>query len=52
MVTPDKDFGQLVTDRILMYKPGRAGSPPEVLGPRDLPAGGWRTPTRCATSWA
>lgn len=36
MVTPDKDFGQLVTDRILMYKPGRAGSPPEVLGPKEI----------------
>jgi DNA polymerase-1 len=36
MVTPDKDFGQLVTDRILMYKPGRAGSPPEVLGPQEI----------------
>ena len=36
MVTPDKDFGQLVTERILMYKPGRAGSPPEVLGPKEI----------------
>lgn len=36
MVTPDKDFGQLVTDKILMYKPGRSGAPPEVLGPREI----------------
>ncbi|MBX2979544.1 MAG: DNA polymerase I [Flavobacteriales bacterium] len=36
MVTPDKDFGQLVTDHILMYKPGRAGAPPEVLGPQEI----------------
>ncbi|MDX9750187.1 MAG: DNA polymerase I [Flavobacteriales bacterium] len=36
MVTPDKDFGQLVTDKVLMYKPGRAGSPPEVLGPAEI----------------
>ncbi len=36
MVTPDKDFGQLVTDKVLMYKPGRAGSPPEVLGPKEI----------------
>lgn len=36
MVTPDKDFGQLVTENILMYKPGRAGSPPEVLGPKEI----------------
>ena len=36
MVTPDKDFGQLVTDRILMYKPGRSGAPPELLGPAEV----------------
>ncbi|MCW5899968.1 MAG: DNA polymerase I [Flavobacteriales bacterium] len=36
MVTPDKDFGQLVTDKVLMYKPGRAGAPPEVLGPKEI----------------
>ncbi|NUQ14790.1 MAG: DNA polymerase I [Flavobacteriales bacterium] len=36
MVTPDKDFGQLVTDRIIMYKPGRGGDPPEKLGPREV----------------
>ena len=32
MMTPDKDFGQLVTDNIFMYKPGRMGNPPEVWG--------------------
>ncbi|MCB9182328.1 MAG: DNA polymerase I [Flavobacteriales bacterium] len=36
MVTPDKDFGQLVTDRIIMYKPGRGGDPPEKLGPAEV----------------
>jgi len=36
MVTPDKDFGQLVTDKILMYKPGRSGAPPEVLGIKEV----------------
>jgi DNA polymerase-1 len=36
MVTPDKDFGQLVTDKVLMYKPGRGGAPPEVLGPKEI----------------
>jgi DNA polymerase-1 len=36
MVTPDKDFGQLVTDRIIMYKPGRGGEPPEKLGPKEI----------------
>ena len=32
MVTPDKDFGQLVTGRTLIYKPGRQGDDSEVLG--------------------
>ena len=36
MVTPDKDFGQLVTGKILMYKPGRSGAPPELLGPKEV----------------
>ena len=36
MVTPDKDFGQLVTDKILIYKPGRSGAPPELLGPKEV----------------
>jgi DNA polymerase-1 len=36
MVTPDKDFGQLVTERTIMYKPGRGGDPPEKLGPREI----------------
>jgi len=31
MVTPDKDFAQLVTDTIRIYKPGRQGSAPEIL---------------------
>lgn len=33
MVTPDKDFGQLVTPRIKMYRPGRGGDDPEILDP-------------------
>jgi len=32
MVTPDKDFAQLVSTKIFMYKPGRSGAPPEILG--------------------
>lgn len=36
MVTPDKDFGQLVTDRIKMYKPGRKGDDPEILDPEAI----------------
>ncbi|MBQ0015392.1 MAG: DNA polymerase I [Bacteroidales bacterium] len=36
MVTPDKDFAQLVTDRILMYRFGRAGSPDELMGVNEV----------------
>src|SRR5262245_1917273 len=32
MVTPDKDLQQLVNENIRVYKPGRQGSSPEVLG--------------------
>ena len=32
MVTPDKDFTQLVSDHVSMYKPGRQGSEAELLG--------------------
>ncbi len=32
MMTPDKDFAQLVSDRVFMYKPGRGGGAPEVMG--------------------
>lgn len=32
MVTPDKDFTQLVSDNVTMYKPGRQGSIVELLG--------------------
>ena len=31
MVTPDKDYGQLVTDHVFQLKPGKAGSDSEVL---------------------
>ena len=36
MVTPDKDFGQLVTQQIRMLRPGRMGNPPEILGPDEV----------------
>jgi DNA polymerase-1 len=36
MMTPDKDFAQLVSDRVFMYKPGRGGAAPEVLGPAEI----------------
>lgn len=32
MMTPDKDFGQLVSEKIFIYKPGYKGGPPEKLG--------------------
>lgn len=32
MMTPDKDFGQLVSENIFMYRPGRSGNPAEVWG--------------------
>jgi len=32
MVTPDKDFAQLVAPRTFMWKPGRQGSDHEVIG--------------------
>src|ERR1700677_1638652 len=32
MVTPDKDFGQLVSERTFLYKPSRMGDGVEVLG--------------------
>ncbi|MBI1289458.1 MAG: DNA polymerase I [Flavobacteriales bacterium] len=36
MVTPDKDYGQLVSDKIYMYKPARTGNDIEVLGPKEI----------------
>ena len=36
MMTPDKDFGQLVSENIFIYKPGRAGNPSEILGPKEV----------------
>jgi DNA polymerase-1 len=32
MVTPDKDYTQLVSESVTMYKPGRQGSSVELLG--------------------
>ncbi len=32
MVTPDKDFGQLVTENIFMYRPARMGNAIEIWG--------------------
>ena len=36
MMTPDKDFGQLVSENIFIYKPGRSGNPSEILGPKEI----------------
>jgi len=36
MMTPDKDFGQLVTEKVRMYRPGRSGNPPQVWGPAEV----------------
>lgn len=30
MVTPDKDYAQLVSDNIFMWRPGRSGNPSEI----------------------
>ncbi len=37
MVTPDKDFAQLLSERIFMWKPGRKGTDHEVIGLAQLP---------------
>ncbi|WP_116128210.1 DNA polymerase I [Lewinella sp. IMCC34183] len=36
MVTPDKDYGQLVEENILMYKPSRMGNGIEILGVDEI----------------
>ena len=36
MMTPDKDFGQAVTDKILIFKPARGGNAPEIMGPEEV----------------
>ncbi len=38
MVTPDKDFAQLVTDKIKIYKPGLKGGDIEILGVEEVKA--------------
>jgi DNA polymerase-1 len=36
MVTPDKDYGQLVSDKIKIYKPGYQGGDVEIMGPAEV----------------
>ncbi|SIN95849.1 DNA polymerase I [Epilithonimonas zeae] len=38
MVTPDKDFAQLVTENIKIYKPGLKGGDIEILGVEEVKA--------------
>ena len=36
MMTPDKDYGQLVSENIFIYKPGRKGGEVEILGAKEI----------------
>jgi DNA polymerase I len=36
MVTPDKDYGQLVSEQVKIYKPGYQGGTVEILGPSEV----------------
>ncbi len=36
MVTPDKDYGQLVTEQIKIYKPPYQGGLAEIIGPKEV----------------
>lgn len=36
MVTPDKDYGQLVRENVFIYKPPYMGSKEEILGPKEV----------------
>lgn len=36
MVTPDKDYGQLIEPHIWQYKPGKAGDDNEIIGVKEI----------------
>ena len=36
MMTPDKDYGQLVTDKVKMYKPAVGKNEAQILGPEEV----------------
>lgn len=36
MMTPDKDFAQIVGGNIKLYRPGRMGNPPEIWGLEEV----------------
>jgi DNA polymerase I len=36
MVTPDKDYGQIVRERVFIYKPPFQGNKEEIMGPNEV----------------
>jgi DNA polymerase I len=36
MMTPDKDYAQLVDENVFMYKPGRSGNAAEIIGIKEV----------------
>jgi DNA polymerase-1 len=36
MMTPDKDFGQLVSEKILLYKPAYMGNSVDIMGTKEV----------------
>ena len=36
MVTPDKDYGQLVKENVFIYKPPYMGNKEEIMGPKEI----------------
>ncbi len=36
MVTPDKDYGQLVSEKVKIYKPAYQGNDVEIMGPEEV----------------
>ena len=47
MMTPDKDFGQLVSDNIFIYKPAKFNDPATIMGPKEVcEKYGIKTPTQ------
>lgn len=36
MVTPDKDYGQLISEHVIQYKPGKSGGDNEIIGVSEV----------------
>lgn len=36
MVSPDKDLGQIISDNIFQYKPGKGGGENEIIGKKEI----------------